>query len=220
MKDNEIKIKLSSHEILTGDLQIPGDAKGLVIFAHGSGSSRLSPRNKYVATILNNRGMATLLTDLLLPSEDEVYENRFNIALISDRLVKITEWTMKQSSLQLLPVGYFGASTGAAAALQAAAALGNKINAVVSRGGRPDLAGHALRKVKAPTQFIIGAFDDRVIELNEQAYDKMSCKKKIEIVPGASHLFEEAGTLEKAAQLAADWLEQHLQTHTLLHSKT
>src|SRR2546421_6526040 len=186
MKNNEIKIKLSADKTLTGNLRVPDDAKGLVIFAHGSGSSRLSPRNNFVAEILNNRQMACLLTDLLTSKEDEIYENRFDISLLSDRLVKVTEWTGQQSLLQFLPVGYFGASTGAAAALQAAAALDNKIKALVSRGGRPDLANH-LPKVKAPTLLIIGSLDTEVIALNQLAYDKLTGPKKIEIVPGASH---------------------------------
>jgi putative phosphoribosyl transferase len=182
----------------------------LIIFAHGSGSSRFSPRNNYVADILAGQNMAILLTDLLTASEDKKYETRFNIELLSDRLVKVTELVLQQSSLQHLSVGYFGASTGAAAALKAAALLNNYIKAVVSRGGRPDLAKHALPKVKAPTLLIIGSLDTQVISLNEQAYDELKCKKKIEIVEGASHLFEEPGTLDKVAQLAADWFEQYL----------
>jgi putative phosphoribosyl transferase len=195
---------------LTGNLSIPEEAKGLVIFAHGSGSSRFSPRNNFVADILNNRNLATLLTDLLTPLEDETYENRFNISLLSSRLVKVTEWALQQEQLQSLPTGYFGASTGAASALQAAALLAYTIKAVVSRGGRPDLAKHALGEVKAPTLLIIGSLDEQVIDLNKIAYDQMSCKKKIEIVGGASHLFEEPGTLHKAADLAANWFQQHL----------
>jgi dienelactone hydrolase len=214
MKNSEIKIELSAGKILTGNLRVPGDAKGLVIFAHGSGSSRLSPRNSFVAEILHKHQLATLLTDLLTPKEDEVYENRFNISLLSDRLVKVTEWTKQESSLQFLPVGYFGASTGAAAALEAAAVPGNRIKAVVSRGGRPDMA-NLLSKVKAPTLLIIGSRDTAVIKLNERAYDQLTGTKKIEIVPGASHLFEEADTLNKAAQLAAGWFEQHLVGHEI-----
>jgi putative phosphoribosyl transferase len=155
MKNSEIRIKLSADTTLTGNLRVPADAKGLVIFAHGSGSSRLSPRNNFVAEILNKRRIATLLTDLLTSKEDEIYQTRFNISLLSDRLVNVTEWTQQEPILQLLPLGYFGASTGAAAAMQAAAIAGNKINAVVSRGGRPDLATH-LHKVQAPTLLIIG----------------------------------------------------------------
>jgi len=217
MKNSEVKIKLNDGKILTGNIRVPDNATGLVIFAHGSGSSRLSPRNNFVAEILNKRQIATLLTDLLTAKEDEVYQTRFNISLLSDRLVNITEWTEQEPSLQFLPVGYFGASTGAAAALQAAAVLGSKIRAVVSRGGRPDLATH-LSKVKAPTLLIIGSLDTDVIVMNEQAYDQLAGIKKIEIVPGASHLFEEPGTLDKAAQLAADWLEQYLTVHTISHN--
>jgi putative phosphoribosyl transferase len=217
MKNSEVKIKLNDGKILTGNLRVPGNATGLVIFAHGSGSSRLSPRNNFVAEVLNKWQIATLLTDLLTPKEDEVYQNRFNISLLSDRLVNVTEWTEQEPSLQFLPVGYFGASTGAAAALQAAAILGSKIRAVVSRGGRPDLANHLL-KVKAPTLLIIGSLDTDVIVMNEQAYDQLAGTKKIEIVPGASHLFEEPGTLDKAAQLAAGWFEQHLAVHTISHN--
>jgi putative phosphoribosyl transferase len=214
MKNNEVKIKLSADKTLTGNLGAPGNAKGLVIFAHGSGSSRLSPRNNFVAEILNKRQIATLLTDLLTSKEDEVYQTRFNIPLLSDRLVNVTEWTQQEPILQFLPVGYFGASTGAAAALQAAAELGSKIRAVVSRGGRPDLADH-LSKVKTPTLLIIGSLDTDVIVLNERAYDQLAGTKKIEIVAGASHLFEEPRTLNKAANLAADWFEQYLVVHEI-----
>jgi putative phosphoribosyl transferase len=213
MNKREIKLGLNDNTTLLANLQMPEKSKGLIIFAHGSGSSRLSPRNNYVADILNRRNMATLLTDLLISLEDEEYKNRFNIDLLSDRLVKVTELVLQQPSLQNLPVGYFGASTGAAAALQAAALLNRHITikAIVSRGGRPDLANHALLpNVKAPTLLIIGSLDTKVISMNEQAYKELTCKKKIEIVEGASHLFEERGTLDKAAQLAADWFEKYL----------
>jgi dienelactone hydrolase len=195
---------------LSADFSLPENPQGLVIFAHGSGSSRKSPRNSFVADILNKENIATLLVDLLTIPEDEVYENRFNIALLSRRLINITGWTLQQPGLQLLPVGYFGASTGAAAALQAAALLDNSIYAVVSRGGRPDLAGHTLQKVKAPTLLIIGSLDSQVIELNQKAYRELVCEKKMEIVSGASHLFEEPGTLHKAAHLAAGWFHRYL----------
>jgi len=195
---------------LTGNFNVTQPTKGLVIFAHGSGSSRLSPRNNFVAEILNRHNMATLLTDLLTPFEDEVYENRFDIALLSHRLVQVTEWVMLQKPFGQLPVGYFGASTGAASALQAAALLDENIKAVVSRGGRPDLAAHALPKVKAPTLLIIGSRDEQVIDLNKIAFDKLQCEKKMEIVEGASHLFEEPGTLHKVADLAANWFEHYL----------
>ncbi|RBL88348.1 dienelactone hydrolase family protein [Chitinophaga flava] len=206
--NGEIKVELKGGPQLMAILQVPEAAKGLVIFAHGSGSSRLSPRNNFVADILNKHQMATLLTDLLTPAEDEIYENRFNINLLSNRLIKVSEWSMEQAALQQLSVGYFGASTGAAAALQAAA-QNNRIEAVVSRGGRPDLSKN-LSQVQAPTLLIIGSLDIAVIELNKQAYDELRCEKKIEIVQGASHLFEEPGTLDSVSNLAADWFERYL----------
>jgi pimeloyl-ACP methyl ester carboxylesterase len=209
MDNSEIKFNLINAPGLTGNLQVPAAARGLVIFAHGSGSSRLSPRNQYVAGVLNQRGIATLLTDLLTPFEDELYENRFNIDLLGNRLVKITEWCFDQASLHALSIGYFGASTGAAAALQAAALLERNVSALVSRGGRPDLA-KALPMVAAPTLLIVGSLDIHVIELNKQAFDKLKCAKELEIVSGASHLFEEPGTLDKVAVLAADWFEKYL----------
>jgi len=209
MANSEIKINLINTPGLLANVQIPQAAKGLVIFAHGSGSSRLSPRNNFVAGVLNQHGIATLLTDLLTPVEDEQYENRFNIDLLSSRLVKITEWCSEQASLQAFNVGYFGASTGAAAALQAAALLEKNIKAVVSRGGRPDLA-KALPAVAAPTLLVVGSLDIHVIELNKQAFDKLKCEKHLEVVIGASHLFEEPGTLDKAAALAAGWFDKYL----------
>jgi pimeloyl-ACP methyl ester carboxylesterase len=209
MVDTEVKINLIDTRPLTGNLQVPEDAKGLVIFAHGSGSSRLSPRNNFVADVLNKHNIATLLTDLLTPLEDELYERRFNIDLLGNRLMKITEWCSEQTDLRILPVGYFGASTGAAAALQAAALLDTGIKAVVSRGGRPDLS-KAIASVEAPTLLIVGSLDTHVIELNKQAYDKLKCEKQLEIIEGASHLFEEPGTLDKVAALAADWFNRYL----------
>jgi pimeloyl-ACP methyl ester carboxylesterase len=211
MKREEIHIGLNDLTF-PAILTVPEDARSLVIFAHGSGSSHLSSRNNFVADLLNNRNMATLLADLLTVPEDEVYENRFNIPLLSNRLVKITEWALQQTSLQHFPVGYFGASTGAAAALRAAALLDDNIRAVVSRGGRPDLANHALQKVKAPTLLIVGSLDVQVAGLNQKAYEELKCEKKMEFVQGASHLFEEPGTLHRAAVLAADWFERHLLT--------
>ena len=210
MKRGEVKIDVNDNKMLTGNLAVPEAARGLVIFAHGSGSSRLSPRNNYVADMLNKQNMATLLPDLLTPLEDEVYETRFNIGLLNNRLVKVTEWALREPVLGRLPVGYFGASTGAAAALYAAALLDKNIKAVVSRGGRPDLADQALPKVKAPTLLIVGSLDTLVIQLNKQAFNELECEKKIEIVQGATHLFEEPGTLNKVAELAADWFLQHL----------
>ena len=196
---------------LEGELILPPSAKGVVLFAHGSGSSRFSPRNTYVAEVLQQRSIATLLFDLLTRAEDQVYETRFDIALLTERLLAATEWLQKKPDTKNLSIGYFGASTGAAAALQAAAKMGDKISAVVSRGGRPDLAGAvALRQVTAPTLLIVGGDDYGVIELNQQADALMNCEKKLTLVPGATHLFEEPGTLQQAARNAADWFAQHL----------
>lgn len=196
---------------LDGELVIPPSASGVVLFAHGSGSSRLSPRNTYVAKVLQQRGIGTLLFDLLTREEDRNYETRFDIALLTQRLLSATAWLQAGPQTQTLKLGYFGASTGAAAALQAAAEMGNKIAAVVSRGGRPDLAGElALSRVSAPTLLIVGADDYQVIELNRQAYALMHCKKEIVLIPGATHLFEEEGTLEQAASAAAGWFAHYL----------
>lgn len=208
MKRIEIDINLKG-TVLKASFSKPENCTALVIFAHGSGSSRLSIRNNFVADVLNERNIATLLTDLLTPFEDQIFENRFDIELLSNRLIKVTEWAFHQASLNKLPVGYFGASTGAASALQAAALPYTNIKSIVSRGGRPDLAKR-LSKVKAPTLLIIGSLDTQVIELNKQAYAKMKCEKRVQIIEGASHLFEEPGTLDIAANLAADWFEQHL----------
>ena len=204
----EIDINLND-VTLTANLSEPADASGLVIFAHGSGSSRLSPRNNFVADVLNRQHLATLLVDLLTPPEDEVYENRFDILLLGKRLIQVTEWALTQSSLQQLPVGYFGASTGAASALQATAILNENIRAVVSRGGRPDLT-KSLPIVTAPTLLIVGSLDTQVLALNQRAYDQLQCNKKLEIVEGASHLFEEPGTLHVVADLATDWFTRYL----------
>lgn len=195
---------------LEGALAIPAGAEGVVLFAHGSGSSRHSPRNNYVAGVLRENGIGTLLFDLLTEPEDAVYETRFNIHLLTDRLTAATQWLMGQPQTKRLKIGYFGASTGAAAALEAAAALGPTIGAVVSRGGRPDLAGPVLDRVKAPTLLIVGGDDDVVIELNQQAYDRLKGEKELIIIPGATHLFEEPGTLEEVARLAARWFTRHL----------
>lgn len=208
--NKNIEIQINVRGLALGaNLSEPEKSGGLVIFAHGSGSSRLSPRNKFVADILNRHNISTLLADLLTEAEDEVYENRFDIALLSKRLVLITEWALQQSNLAHLPVGYFGASTGAASALEAAAILDKNIHAVVSRGGRPDLT-KALPKVEAPTLLIVGSLDTQVVDLNKQAYDQLVCEKKMEIVAGASHLFEEPGTLHIVADLAANWFEKYL----------
>ncbi|MDX5435568.1 MAG: dienelactone hydrolase family protein [Pontibacter sp.] len=196
---------------LTGDLSVPENAKGLVIFSHGSGSSRLSTRNRFVAEHLQRSGFATLLFDLLAPQEDQNYDNRFNIPLITQRLVDATNWVMKDDRLTGYNIGYFGASTGAASALGAAAALGDMVKAVVSRGGRPDLADAVLPDVQSPTLLIVGGKDDPVISLNKQAHDRLQCLKDMEIVPDATHLFEEPGALEMAAQLATDWFRKYLE---------
>ncbi len=198
---------------LSGNLHIPEGAAALVLFVHGSGSSRHSPRNQFVARTLNNAGLATLLFDLLTPEEEAIdartAELRFNIKLLADRLVHATNWARQQEQTRDLRIGYFGSSTGGGAALVAAAESPQYVAAVVSRGGRPDLAGEALPKVQAPTLLIVGGNDDIVIELNEQARDQMRCEVKLEIVPGATHLFEEPGALEKVAQLASDWFSLH-----------
>lgn len=196
---------------IEGLLALPDKAQGLVLFAHGSGSSRHSPRNNYVARVLRDNGIGTLLMDLLTVSEDLDYQTRFDIPLLTRRLVAATHWVKAQTSTRHLPIGYFGASTGAAAALQAAAALGQDIRAVVSRGGRPDLAGrHDLAKVRAPTLLLVGGRDEEVIELNREASAHMSCPQALSIIPGATHLFEEAGTLEEVARQAAAWFKGRL----------
>ena len=199
---------------LSGDLTIPEGAAGLLLFAHGSGSSRHSPRNQFVARTLNRAGVGTLLFDLLTPEEEalDIYtrEHRFNIGLLAERLMHATKWAGQQKETRDLCIGYFGSSTGGAAALVAAAELPQGVGAVVSRGGRPDLAGDALPKVQAPTLLIVGGNDDIVIELNEMARDQMRCEVKLEIIPGATHLFEEQGALEHVAKLASDWFVDHL----------
>jgi len=210
---SEVQIQVG-REILPGNLTIPENAVALVLFAHGSGSSRHSPRNQFVARTLNGAGLATLLFDLLTPEEEatdmRTREHRFNIGLLADRLVHATRWARRQEQTRDLQVGYFGSSTGGAAALVAAAEIPNDVRAVVSRGGRPDLAGDALPNVQAPTLLIVGGNDDIVIELNEMARDRLRCEVKLEIVPGATHLFEESGALEKVAKLAADWFVDYL----------
>jgi putative phosphoribosyl transferase len=210
---NEVHIA-AGRATLDGNLTIPDGAIGLVLFAHGSGSSRHSPRNQFVARTLNDAGLATLLFDLLTPEKEAIdlrtREHRFNIGLLAERLVQATKWAKQQQQTRDLRIGYFGSSTGGAAALVTAAEIPQDVGAVVSRGGRPDLAGEALPKVHAPTLLIVGGNDDIVIELNEQARDRMRCEVKLEIVPGATHLFEEPGTLEKVAQLASDWFVYHI----------
>lgn len=211
----EIAIPLGEIRLL-GSLQPTDGAQGIVVFAHGSGSSRFSQRNRFVASVLSDAGLATLLFDLLTEDEETVdlvtAEFRFNIDLLAGRLVGVIDWLEINEETRNLRIGCFGASTGAAAALMAAAARPNSVYAVVSRGGRPDLAMAALPKVIAPTLFIVGSLDDVVIDLNVQAFRALSAEtqKKTVIVPGASHLFEEAGTLEEVARLAADWFIEHL----------
>jgi len=195
---------------LAGILHVPKKAHALVTFAHGSGSSRLSPRNMVVARALNDRGIATLLFDLLSPEEEADRANVFDIPLLSDRLIDAMRWIDDQAALAVLPLGLFGASTGAAAALVAAVRLPRRVGAVVSRGGRPDLAGNALARVQAPTLLIVGGDDDAVIELNEEALAQLPGVKALEIVPGATHLFPEPGALETVIELAANWFERHL----------
>ena len=195
---------------LAGTLHVPKAAYALVAFAHGSGSSRLSPRNMAVASAMNGHGIATLLFDLLTPAEEADRANVFDIPLLADRLVDAVSWLDGQSSLARLPLGLFGASTGAAAALVAAAKLPHRVGAVVSRGGRPDLAGDALDKVRAPTLLIVGGADFGVIEFNKQALARIRGSKALEIVPGASHLFSEPGALEAVIDHAARWFERHL----------
>jgi dienelactone hydrolase len=195
---------------LDGELFIPAQARGIVVFAHGSGSSRRSPRNQFVARVLREAGLGTLLFDLLTAREDAVYETRFDIDLLAKRLVAATAWLQQQPAARALGVGYFGASTGAAAALIGAARSGAAVKAVVSRGGRPDLAETALSRVTAPTLLIVGGLDDVVIDLNRQAYEQLRCEKELVIIPGATHLFEEPGTLEEAARLAAEWFGRWL----------
>jgi len=195
---------------LEGMLGIPAGAAGVVLFAHGSGSSRLSPRNNFVARLLRDAGLGTLLMDLLTREEDTTYETRFDIDLLTRRLEAATKWLASQTETQDLKLGYFGASTGAAAALQAAAALGPMINAVVSRGGRPDLAWSTLGLVEAPTLLIVGEIDFSVVELNQRAYKELKAEKQLVLVPGATHLFEEPGALEEVAHLASEWFNRYL----------
>ena len=196
---------------IEGMLELPQHAVGIVLFAHGSGSSRHSPRNNYEARVLREAGMGTLLMDLLTREEDSDYQTRFDIPLLTRRLLAATTWVKNHADCRNLPLGYFGASTGAAAALQAAAGLGGEIAAVVSRGGRPDLAGpDALSRVTSPTLLLVGGFDNVVIELNRHAAAHLHCHKELIIIPGATHLFEEPGTLEEVARQAAGWFGHYL----------
>ncbi|MFC7228591.1 dienelactone hydrolase family protein [Salinirubellus salinus] len=195
---------------LEGSLDLPAGATGLVVFAHGSGSSRKSPRNNYVAEVIRERGLGTLLFDLLTESEDEVRENRFDIELLTDRLVAVTEWLGTREDTQGLPVGYFGSSTGAASALRAAARLPDAVHAVVSRGGRVDLASEVLADIAVPTLFVVGGADTQVLELNRDAHARLTSEKELHVVPGAGHLFEAEAELEEVADVAADWFADAL----------
>jgi putative phosphoribosyl transferase len=200
--------------VLAASLVLPADARGIVLFAHGSGSSRFSPRNRYVARRLNGAGLATLLADLLTTEEEMLDAQgallRFDIGLLGGRLIGATDWLRERPDTRHLPIGYFGASTGAAAALVAAAERPDAVRAVVSRGGRPDLAGSALALVKAPALLIVGGNDPDVLELNRRALAELRIDRRLDIVPGASHLFEEPGALDEVARLAREWFERHL----------
>lgn len=195
---------------LPADVGVPAEPRGLVIFAHGSGSSRQSPRNRAVAETLREHGLATLLFDLLTPTEDRVRENRFDIPRLTDRLVGATEWALNDDRIGHLDVGYFGASTGAAAALRAAARKPERVSAVVSRGGRVDMADEVAADVSAACCFIVGSEDEHVLALNRSTFDRLECEKDLEVVEGAGHLFEGPGELEEVATLAADWFGEHL----------
>jgi putative phosphoribosyl transferase len=214
-KIEEQSVRVAAGSVtLEGNLSLPEGAGGIVLFAHGSGSSRHSPRNRHVARLLNEAKLATLLVDLLTPDEEAIDVRtahlRFDIGLLARRLFAVTDWLKEQPHTRELRIGYFGASTGAAAALVAAAERPEAVDAVVSRGGRPDLAGPALARVRAPTLLIVGGNDFQVIELNREAFARLNCEKQLVIVPGATHLFEEPGALDAVARLAREWFEHHL----------
>ena len=220
--ESEVSIECRD-ALLEGTLVVPERCAGIVLFAHGSGSSRRSPRNRYVARVLQSQGIATLLFDLLTRDEESVDEFtgelRFDIPFLAERLIGATRWVMQRPDLQSLAIGYFGASTGAGAALVAAARLPEEVSAVVSRGGRPDLAADALRAVEAPTLLIVGGNDEPVIAMNQTALAKLKCRdKKLVIIPGATHLFEEPGTLEEVARIAAGWFTHYLATASRTHA--
>ncbi|WP_340101458.1 dienelactone hydrolase family protein [Salinibaculum salinum] len=208
--ENPTRIPVDGVE-LDGILDIPADASGLVVFAHGSGSSRKSPRNNFVAEVIRDRGLGTLLFDLLTESEDQVRENRFDIPLLTDRLVAVTAWLGNRDDTRDLNVGYFGSSTGAAAALRGTVRPDNSVDAVVSRGGRVDMAAEVLEEIRVPTLFIVGGADTEVLELNREAYERLSCEKELHVVEGAGHLFERQAELEEVADVAADWFAESLQ---------
>lgn len=205
----EVAILIQNVE-LRGILEVPAKAKSLVIFAHGSGSGRLSERNMLVAAELQKLGIATLLFDLLTEKEDKVYENRFNIEILTERLIAVTKWCLEGEKTRGLRIGYYGASTGAAAALSAAAYWGTRIKAIVCRGGRPDLAMEVLDLIESPTLLIVGGEDKQTIDFNRQAYQKIGAVKKTEIIIGATHLFEEPGAMEKVAELTGSWFMKYL----------
>ncbi len=214
-KEEERLVRVAIGQVtLEGNLALPEGARGIVLFAHGSGSSRHSPRNRHVARLLNEARLATLLIDLLTADEEAIDQLtgrlRFDIGLLAERLVGATDWLKRQPDTRHLRIGYFGASTGAGAALVAAAERPEAVDAVVSRGGRPDLAGQALGRVRAPTLLIVGGDDPVVIELNREALAHLRCEKRLVIVPGATHLFEERGALDEVARLAREWFERHL----------
>jgi putative phosphoribosyl transferase len=214
-KDEGHPVKVTSGSVtLDGNLTIPEEASGVVLFAHGSGSGRFSPRNRMVAGVLREGGLATLLIDLLTAEEEEVdlrtRHLRFDIDLLAQRLAGATDWLLQNPATQNLPIGFFGSSTGAAAALIAAACRPDAVAAIVSRGGRPDLADKFLPQVKAPTLFIVGGLDDAVIDLNRRAFSLLAAEKEMQIIPGATHLFEERGALEEVSRLATEWFLRHL----------
>lgn len=214
--ERAVRIPTSGGTDVFGDLTVPDRALGLVVFAHGSGSGRHSSRNRYVARLLQDRRLATLLMDLLTPEEEAIdrrtAELRFDIELLAHRLIDATRWSAAQDHIESLPVGYFGASTGGGAALAASAELPDEVGAVVSRGGRPDLAGDSLPNVKVPTLLIVGGDDQQVLELNRAAAARLACEWKLEVVPGATHLFEEPGALDTVADLTGAWFEERLPT--------
>ncbi|MGZ4971592.1 MAG: dienelactone hydrolase family protein [Limisphaerales bacterium] len=214
--DSEIAIEVDGHT-LEGELIVPDNANGIVIFAHGSGSSRYSPRNQFVARTIRHSGNGTLLFDLLTNEEEAIDqytgELRFNIPLLANRLVQTATWLREQPQMDQFGIGFFGSSTGGGAALVAAAKIGSDVDAIVSRGGRPDLAADFLPKVKCPTLLLVGQLDDVVITMNEQALARLRCPKELRIIPGATHLFEEPGTLEQVASEAAGWFQTYLHRH-------
>ena len=205
-----LQIKINDSDFIEGDLHVPEKARGIVIFSHGSGSSRFSPRNRFVAESLQKNGFATFLVDLLTEEEDKDYNKRFDIDLLTSRLLICTDWVNNNKETRSLPIGYFGASTGAASAIKAAVASGNIVKALVSRGGRPDLAMNEAKNIQAPSLLIVGSLDRDVIALNNTVFKSMSCIKQMIIIEGASHLFEEPGKLEEVAKNAVNWFDQYL----------